>query len=83
MPLLGVKFKSRTYYIYNKEGVYYMTLAPAKVARIYNLKIENEQKAFYIDWVIDLQDASIENRMMFEQYTMYDLIMNYKTFFRL
>ena len=60
-----------------------MTLAPAKVYRTYNLKIENDQKAFYIDKVIDLQEASIEGRVMFEQYTMYDLIMNYKSFFKI
>lgn len=60
-----------------------MTLAPAKVPRIYNLRIENDQKAFYIDWCIDLQEASIDNRMMFEQYTMYDLIMNYRQFFKI
>ena len=83
VPMLGVKFKSKTYYIYNKEGLYYMTLAPARVAKIYNLKIENHQKAFYIDWVIDLQEAAIEDRMMFEQYTMYDLIMNFKQFFKI
>ena len=82
IPMLAVKFKSKTYYIYNKEGTYYMTLAPARVNRTYNLKIENDQKAFFIDWVIDLQDASIENRLLFEQYTMYDLIMNYKQFFK-
>ena len=83
IPMLGVKFRSKTYYIYNKEGTFYMTLAPARVNRIYNLKIENDQKAFYIDWVLDLQDASIDGRMLFEQYSMYDLIMNFKSFFRL
>lgn len=82
-PLIGIKYKSKTYYIYNKESDFYMTLAPAKVSRIYNLKIENDQKAFFIDWVLDLQDASIEGRLLFEQYTMYDLIMNYKQFFRI
>lgn len=83
VPLLGVKFKSKTFYIYNKEGLYYMCLAPARVGRIYNLKIENDQKAFYIDWVLDLQDASIEGRLIFEQYTMYDLIMNFKSFYKI
>lgn len=83
IPMLGIKFRSKTFYIYNKEGDFYMCLAPAKVQRIYNLKVENDQKALYIDWIIDLQEASIEGRMLFEQYTMYDLIMNYKQFFRL
>ena len=83
IPMLGVKFRSKTYYIYNKEGQFYMTLAPARVERIYDLKIENDQKAFYIDWCLDLQEASIDNRMKFEQYTMYDLIMNFKQFFKI
>lgn len=83
IPTLGVKFRSKTYYIYNKEGQFYMTLAPARVDRIYDLKIENDQKAFYIDWCLDLQEASIDNRMKFEQYTMYDLIMNFKQFFKI
>lgn len=83
IPMLAVKFRSKTYYIYNREGTFYMTLAPARVSRTYNLKIENDQKAFYIDWVLDLQDASIEGRMLFEQYSMYDLIMNFKSFFKL
>lgn len=83
VPIIGVKFKSKTYYIYNKEGSFYMTLAPARVQRIYNLKIENDQKAFFIDWVIDLQEASIDGRLLFEQYSMYDLIMNFKSFFKI
>ena len=83
IPMLGVKFRSKTYYIYNKEGDFYMTLAPARVNRIYDLKVENDQKAFYIDWCLDLQEASINNRMKFEQYTMYDLIMNFKQFFKI
>lgn len=83
IPMIAVKFKSKTYYIYNKEGSFYMCLAPARVSRTYNLKIENDQKAFYLDWVIDLQEASIEGRLLFEQYTMYDLIMNFKSFFKL
>ena len=83
IPMLAVKFRSKTYYIYNREGTFYMTLASARVNRTYNLKVENDQKAFYIDWVLDLQDASIEGRMLFEQYSMYDLIMNFKSFFKL
>lgn len=83
IPYTGVKYKSHNYYIYEKEGSFYMTLARANVPRVYNLKVENDQKAFYYDFVMDLQDASIENRMIFEQYTMYDLIMNYRQFFKI
>ena len=82
-PVLAVKHKSKTYYLYNKEGYFYMTFAKAKVSKVYDLKIENHQKSFYIDYVLDLQEASVEDRLSFETYTMYDLIMNYRSFFRL
>lgn len=82
-PLFGVRFKSKVFYIYNKESLYYMTFAKGPVSKIYDLRIENEQKAFFIDWVLDLQDASINNLLMFETYTMYDLIMNYKQFYKI
>lgn len=83
MPVLAVKYRSKTYYLYNKEGSFYMTFARAKVAKVYDLKIENHQKSFYVDYVLDLQEASVEDRLSFETYTMYDLIMNYRSFFRL
>lgn len=82
-PMYAVLFRSKTYYMYNREGTYYMTLARAKVNRIYDLKIENAQKLFYINEVIDLQEAAIEGRVLFEQYSMYDLIMNYTSFFKM
>ena len=83
VPIVGVKFKSNTYYIYMKNGNYYMTFAPAKYVKIYNLKVENEQKAFYVDYCLDLQDENINGNFEFETYTMYDLIANYKNFFKL
>lgn len=83
IPMIAVIYKTKKYFIYNKEGLFYMTLAKANVQRTYNLKIENDQKAFFVDWVLDLQEASIDGRLMFEQYSMYDLIMNYKQFFKL
>ena len=47
----------------------------------FNLNRENEQKLFYSDYGIDLRLSCIEERMKFEKYSMYDLIVNYKKFF--
>lgn len=82
-PYSSFIYKNKHYYIYLKDGMYYVTLARAPRVRTYNLNIENDRKLFLINIVSDLQDASIEGRVMFEQYTMYDLIMNYKEFFKL
>lgn len=76
-------YKNKNYYIYYKEGYYYVTLARCKGVRHYNLSIENDRKLFFLNIVRDIQEASIEGRVMFEQYTMYDLIMNYRDFFKL
>lgn len=83
MPVVGIKYKSKTYYVYQKNGQYYMTFAAAKGVKVYNLKIENEQKAFYIDYCLDFQDRNVSGNFDFETYSMYDLIANYKTFFKL
>lgn len=80
-PLCSYEYKKKTVYIYEKDGYYYATLSRAKVQRHYNLARENEQKKFFYDFVIDLRDECIEDRFTFEQYTMYDLIINYKKIF--
>ena len=72
----GVQYKSRTFYIYMKEGVYQMTTSASNRCRIYNLNRENEQKAFFRDELCDMRDACIDDKMIFESYSMYDLIMN-------
>ena len=58
-----------------------MCTIPANARNFYNLNRENEQKKFYIDFVLDLCEACIEERFKFEKYSMYDLIINYRKFF--
>lgn len=82
-PILQVHYKTHDYYIYLNEekGVYYMSTQAAKCRQFFNLNRENEQKRFYVEWVIDLCDACIEERFKFEKYSMYDLIINYRKYF--
>lgn len=82
--LVKVQNKQNTYYIYSGPNGYYMTYRPANhYTYKYNLNLENDQKKFYYDYVIDLRNECIEDRMKFETYEMYDLIINYKDFYRL
>lgn len=81
MPITAVVFKQKTYYVYMKNGLYYMTYSRNKRCKIYNLNLENHQKKFYYDYVLDLRNECIEGRMIFESYTMYDLIINFKKYF--
>ena len=76
-------YKQNDYYIYlNKEtGCYYMCYKPIRCLFDFDLNRENEQKLFWLSYGIDLRYSCIEERMKFETYSMYDLIMNYKKFF--
>ena len=75
--------KTHDYYIYlnNENGMYYMTERPIRCMFDFDLNRENEQKRFWMEYGVDLRFSCIEERMKFEKYTMYDLIMNYKKFF--
>lgn len=81
--LFGYKYKEKTVYIYYNNGIYYFTNSRGKCDRVYNLNRENEQKALYYDWFIDIRDACINDSVRFKSYTMYDLLINYKKIFRI
>lgn len=81
MPIVAIIYNRKTFYVYMKNGLYYMTLSKNNKCKVYNLNMENHQKKFYYDYALDLRNECIEGRMMFETYTMYDLIINYKKYF--
>ena len=70
-------------YLSNKDGTYYMCSTPGKSIQNYNLDRENEQKRFHFEHGIQLREACIADRMQFEKYSMYDLIINYTKFYDL
>jgi len=81
-PITGWTYNNKECYIYMKDGNYFFTDSRADV-KLYNLNHENDQKKFYYDWVLDLRVDCYEGRCTFKSYTFYDILMNYKSFFRL
>ena len=77
-PIVSVETKGKVWYIYTNDEKFYMTDSQAPNVTCYNLDTESGQKAFYYDYVLDLQEATIESRMYYKTYTMYDMITNYK-----
>lgn len=77
-PEVKITHKMQDFYIYSNGERYYMTTAKSKCPQEFDLNKEMEQKSFWYEWGIDLLSASIDGRMKFEKYTMYDLIVNYK-----
>ena len=82
-PLCSVTFRKKDYYIYVRNGFYYMSASKAVVRYYYDLNHENDQKRFWYDWCGSLRDACIEDHMKFETFTMYDLIVNYRKIFEI
>lgn len=78
-------YKQSNYYIYlNKEtGKYYMCSKPIRTLFEFDLNRETEQHRFYNELGINLRWETVQENMKFEKYSMYDLIMNYKTFFKI
>lgn len=82
--MTGFTYKHRTAYVYYNDGKYYISSARSSTCeRVYDLNRENEQKAFWLDWVADLRLACINDLVYFQKYTYYDLIVNYKKEFKL
>lgn len=80
---IHISYRLKNYYIYYNEdsGHYYMCKSRCRCEFDYNLDKENDQKRFFIEHQADLWNACTYNKMTFQKYSMYDLIMNYKKFF--
>ena len=80
-----VIYKRKEMYIYRRpsDGMYYMTYSKGPYSYEWDLSKENHQKLFWIDHCQELRVECIEDHFKFEQYSMYDLIMNYKEFFKI
>ena len=74
----------RTHYVVllNYESArYYIKQGNIKGVPSYDLSKENDQKRFFLEVIIDIRQECIDNRVTFESYSLYDLIMNYKNFY--
>ena len=82
-PVVSWKYKGKYTYVYRREDKLYFTSSRNDVAEVYDLDRENDQKRFYIDWVLYLRQECIQNKCVFKSYTMYDILINYKRFFNI
>lgn len=79
---IHVHYKNHDYFIYrNDAGFYYMCKSRTKCLFSYNLNRENEQKRFYMEQQIDLWNECAAEKMKFQSYSMYDLIINFTKLF--
>ena len=79
-----IHYKNKDMYIYMRpsDNMHYMTFSKGPYQNEWDLNKENDQKLFWIEHGQELRVDCIEDHMKFEKYTMYDIIMNYKSFFK-
>lgn len=82
-PVCSYIYKHRETFIYQKDGQYRACSSrfQDRTKPVFNLAVENDQKRFYYEFVLDLRNECINGNMKFESYTMYDLIINYHRIF--
>lgn len=80
-PITGFIYKDKSWFVYMREGQYFLTSSPNNIVELYDLSKENDQKKFYHDYAYDLRNECIDGKMVFESYSMYDLIVNYRKIF--
>lgn len=75
--------EEKQWFVYVGSDGYYMSYKRSNTYEAaYDLNKENDQKRFYMEQVIYLQNECISGNMNFETYEMYDVLMNYKTFYK-
>ena len=77
-------YKNKDMYIYMRpaDNKYYMCFSKGSFVWEWDLNKENDQKLFWIEHGQELRVECIQDNMKFEKYSMYDLIVNYKNFFK-
>lgn len=82
-PYVSYIYKRKQVFIYRKDGYYYACYSKNNKCPVFNLARENEQKRFFNEYIYELREACIEDKMLFTHYTMYDVIVNYKKIFKI
>ena len=80
-PFIELTYKRKKIYIYSNGQGFYMCSSRNKCPTTYNLNREMDQRAFWLDHGIDLLNASTRGQMLFEKYSFYDLIVNFRSRF--
>ena len=82
-PLMCLLYKESAFYIYQKDMNYYICKTPTNKYLIrMNLNRDNDIRKFYVKYCMDIQDACIEGKVKFSDYSLYDLIMNFDKRFK-
>lgn len=76
-------YHNELFYVYKCGMRFYISKSPGMYKRSYDLDTVIDQAIFYNDFGIDIRYALLERKAMFESFSTYDLILNYKKHFKI
>lgn len=83
-PFCAFLHQGKMNYVYmNNQGNIYISYSRHNGREFYDLSVEADAKRFGFGPRLRIYDACVKDRARFEKYTMYDLIMNYKNFYKI
>ena len=80
------RHKNKNYYIYNNGERWYVTSkrnGKCAIRDFYDLNRQTEAERFYYNIVTLLRGASVDGLVLYEKYSLYDIIMFYKKHYRI
>lgn len=81
--MFEVIYRKHHWYIYMREGLWQVCSSRNEPSEgVYDLNKDADIRRFFLEVQIDLKEDYIEGHVMFETYTMYDVIINYRKFFK-
>ena len=81
--LYHLTYKRQEWYIWfrARDNKYHVNCIPGKFIVSYDLNKENDQKSYWLNIGVKLRIQCILGRMTFEKYSMYDIMVNFKSHF--
>lgn len=83
-PRCMVTYKEETWYVYQKDKDFYVCSSPTNHnIKSYNLGNESDQRLFYLKEVVAIADSYYKRKAMFQKFRMYDVIIHFKSFYKI
>ena len=80
--LCEIIYRRAHWYIYQKNEMYYVCKSPGRYFEsVYDLNKDQDARRFYLEMQIELKHEYIDGHVKFQNYTMFDVIVNFKKFF--
>lgn len=82
-PLYSILYKKEHWYLYARAGQIIVTRSPFNAKKkVYDLNRDNGQRAFRRQRYLELLERTTMDQVLYETYTMYDVLTNFPDYFK-